>query len=62
MFDMLSQDGLIYKKVDDYYEFSNIFLDGQMAMIYKIVEMDFMKLNSLIVRQSKILSNVPMLI
>ena len=27
MFDMLSQDGLIYKKVDDYYEFSNIFLD-----------------------------------
>ena len=27
MFDMLSQDGLIYKKVDDYYEFSNIFLN-----------------------------------
>jgi type III restriction enzyme len=27
MFEILSRDGLIYKKVDDYYEFSNIFLD-----------------------------------
>lgn len=27
MFDMLSQDGLVYKKIDDYYEFSNIFVD-----------------------------------
>ena len=27
MFEMLSDDGLIYKKVDDYYEFSNVFLD-----------------------------------
>lgn len=27
MFEMLSRDGLVYKKVDDYYEFSNIFLE-----------------------------------
>ena len=27
MFKILSQDGLVYKKIDDYYEFSNIFLD-----------------------------------
>ena len=27
MFEILSRDGLVYKKVDDYYEFSNIFLD-----------------------------------
>jgi len=27
MFEMLSDDGLVYKKVDDYYEFSNVFLD-----------------------------------
>jgi len=27
MFEILSRDGLVYKKVDDYYEFSNVFLD-----------------------------------
>lgn len=27
MFEMLSDDGLVYKKVNDYYEFSNVFLD-----------------------------------
>lgn len=27
MLDLLSEDGLIYKKVDEYYEFSNVFLD-----------------------------------
>lgn len=27
MFEMLSQDALVYKKIDDYYEFSNIFVD-----------------------------------
>ncbi|OHD93728.1 MAG: hypothetical protein A2019_00435, partial [Sulfurimonas sp. GWF2_37_8] len=27
MLQMLSEDGLVYKKVDDYYEFSNVFLD-----------------------------------
>jgi len=27
MFEMLSDDGLVYKKVGDYYEFSNVFLD-----------------------------------
>ena len=27
MFEMLSRDGLVYKKIDDYYEFSNVFLD-----------------------------------
>lgn len=27
MLEMLSKDGLIYKKIDDYYEFSNIFLE-----------------------------------
>ncbi len=27
MYEMLSKDGLIYKKIDDYYEFSNIFVD-----------------------------------
>ncbi len=27
MYEMLSKDGLVYKKVDDYYEFSNIFMD-----------------------------------
>ncbi len=27
MFEMLSRDGLVYKKIDDYYEFSNIFLE-----------------------------------
>jgi type III restriction enzyme len=26
MFEMLSKDGLIYKKIDDYYEFSNLFV------------------------------------
>lgn len=27
MLQMLSEDGLVYKKIDDYYEFTNIFLD-----------------------------------
>ncbi len=27
MYEMLSKDGLIYKKIDDYYELSNIFVD-----------------------------------
>jgi type III restriction enzyme len=27
MYDMLSKDGLVYKKIDDYYEFSNIFVE-----------------------------------
>jgi len=27
MYEMLSKDGLIYKKVDDFYEFSNVFMD-----------------------------------
>lgn len=27
MLQMLSEDGLVYKKVDDYYEFSNVFLE-----------------------------------
>ena len=27
MFDMLSENGLVYKKIDEYYEFSNIFID-----------------------------------
>ena len=27
MYEMLSKDGLFYKKIDDYYEFSNIFVD-----------------------------------
>ncbi len=27
LFEMLSKDGLVYKKIDDYYEFSNIFLE-----------------------------------
>ncbi len=27
MYDILSRDGLVYKKVDDYYEFSNVFVD-----------------------------------
>jgi len=29
MFDILSDDGLIYKKIDDFYEFSNVFLETQ---------------------------------
>jgi len=28
MFEMLSKDGLVYKKVDDYYEFSNVFVES----------------------------------
>ncbi len=27
MFEMLSENGLVYRKIDDYYEFSNIFVD-----------------------------------
>ncbi len=27
MFEMLSRDALVYKKIDDYYEFSNVFLE-----------------------------------
>jgi type III restriction enzyme len=27
MFEMLSKDGLVYRKIDDYYEFSNIFVE-----------------------------------
>lgn len=27
MYEMLSKDGLVYKKIDDYYEFSNLFVD-----------------------------------
>ena len=29
MFEMLSQDGVIYKKIDDEYEFTNVFLETQ---------------------------------
>ncbi len=27
MYEMLSRDGLVYKKIDEYYEFSNVFMD-----------------------------------